>query len=289
MKVVITGATGFLGRKLVESIKKKYHCIPLGFNSALKSGGYRVDLTNEKDTFNIFNKINPDVVIHAAALTDVDKCQKDPFYAYQLNVKATKNIVKWAQNKENNLRFIYISTDQVYNNKGASSENDEVSPVNVYSMTKLWGEEKALLLNNSVVLRVNFVGLDGGLVDWLIKMNNQKKKITLFDDVIFNPIYIPNLVSIIIRLVDEEYFGIFNIGSSGESMTKAEYSKVIIKKLQLKALEIVTGKMKDVKSIFAPRSTDMSMDVSRIESSLGMQLPNLDESVDKMAVDYIKK
>ena len=246
-KVIITGATGFLGRELIKKVKNIYDCTSLGFNNVTNSSEYKIDLTNRKNTFNLFDRINPDVVVHTAALTDVDKCQNDPFYAYQLNVKVTKNIVEWAQNKKNNLRFIYISTDQVYNNNGPSSEDNEVSPVNIYGMTKLWGEEKALLLNNSVILRVNFVGLSGGLVDWLIKMNNQEKKITLFEDVIFNPIYIPDLVNIIIRFIDERYYGVFNVGSSGKSMTKAEYAKKVINKLHLKMVKVAIGRMKNVK------------------------------------------
>jgi len=288
MKVVVTGATGFLGQKLVKLVEKTHNCISLGFNNALGNNKYRVDLINKKETFDLLNILNPDVVIHTAALADVDKCQKDPFYAYQLNVKATKNIVEWANNNNNNLRFIYISTDQVYNNKGPSREDGDVSPINVYGMTKLWGEEKALLLNNIVVLRVNFVGLGGGLVDWLIEMSNKKNKITLFEDVIFNPIYMPDLVNIIARLVDERYFGVFNIGSSGESMTKAEYAKKIIVKLHLEMAEVITGKIKDLKHILAPRSTDMSINVSKIENSLGIQLPSLEEGIESISIDYIQ-
>ena len=172
MKIIVTGATGFLGQEIVKSVNN--NCISFGFNNVCKNNGYQVDLIDRKKTFDILDRLNPDAIVHTAALTDVNKCQNNPYYAYQLNVKATKNIIEWAQSRKSGLRFIYISTDQVYNNNGASSEKHDVLPMNVYGMTKLWGEEKALLLKNSIVLRVNFVGFGGGLLDWVIRMNYQK-------------------------------------------------------------------------------------------------------------------
>ena len=119
-------------------------------------------------------------------------------------------------------------------------------------------------------------------------MNNQEKKITLFEDVIFNPIYIPDLVNIIIRFIDERYYGVFNVGSSGKSMTKAEYAKKVINKLHLKMVKVAIGRMKNVKSMIAPRPTDMSMSVNKIENNLGMQLPNLEESIEQIGIDYVQ-
>ena len=289
MRVIVTGATGFLGQNIVNIIKEKYDCFSLGFNNASKKDVYKVDLTNKKEVFSILNKINPDVIIHTVALTDVDKRQNDPFNAYQLNVQTTKNIVDWVQYKDNDIQLIYISTDQVYNNECASSEIDDVSPINVYGMTKLWGEEKALLLKKSTVLRVNFVGFgENGLIGWLIRMNNKKSKVKLFNDVTFNPIYIPNLVNIIISIVEEKKYGIFNVGSAGGCMTKAEYATKIIDRFSLCGIRASVGRMANTSFITAPRPLNMCLDVNKIENSLNIKLPSLEESINLICIDYLK-
>jgi dTDP-4-dehydrorhamnose reductase len=117
-------------------------------------------------------------------------------------------------------------------------------------------------------------------------MNYQKNKVVLFDDIVFNPIYMPDLVDIIVGVIGGKHHGIFNIGSSGSCMTKAEYIIKIINKLHLKSIKTVFGKMSESEFITAPRPLDMCMSINKAQENLGVKLLSLEESIDQISVDY---
>ncbi len=97
-------------------------------------------------------KIKPDAVVHAAALTDVDKCELEKELAWKTNVEATENLVQLCRKR--GVFLVYVSTDYVFDGeKGMYKETDNPAPINNYGLTKLKGEEAVQALDNHCIAR----------------------------------------------------------------------------------------------------------------------------------------
>lgn len=148
MTILITGITGTLGSEL-----KKI------FPDSISPAHKDFDICNLNSVKEFFNTQKIDVIIHTAALTTVRGCEENKTQAMQVNVQGTKNLVEEFQNSNPLGKFVYISTACVFD--GHSSMYTESSipyPENFYSLTKLLGEHIVTQLENSLIIRTNFVG-----------------------------------------------------------------------------------------------------------------------------------
>lgn len=173
------------------------------------------DLTNSDFINNLSSKLKPDIVIHCAAVVDVDACEQDRKWAYELHVQASKVLAQaW------NSKFIYISTDSVFDGKkGLYTEKDLANPLNYYAETKWLGESAVLEVNNkALVIRVNIVGFHyppgKSLIEWALGQWKEHKTVNGFDDVYFNPLTVNQLSRLIKIFEMQERQGIVHCGSS---------------------------------------------------------------------------
>jgi dTDP-4-dehydrorhamnose reductase len=288
-KILITGGTGLLGSALIEELGYLYDCIPLA-KSSIPDNGVKVNLTDKNESNNILNKIFPDIVIHAAALTDVDNCEKNLKSAFQLNVQATRYIVDWILKQNKSIRLIYISTDSVYDNCESGCGEEVASPSNIYSLTKLWAEDLVNKVDNSLILRTNFYAAHGrrGIVDWITRSIDQNTTLTLFTDIKFNPLYLGQLTNIILKCLSVNAKGIFNLGASGKGILKSDFIKLVAKYFSLSDMRYVYGRSSDVSFMLAERSHDMTMSVNKFEKEFGFSLPSLESGVAVMYEDSNK-
>ena len=150
-KILVTGASGFLGRRVVRYYKDKY----LVFAPSHKE----MDICDEQQVQKVFLQWNPDIVIHCAAISDVGVCEKNPEASYQYNVKGMLHIAKVC--KKINAICILCSSDQVYfgQNKAESwKEDDILSPGNVYGRDKLLAEQFCQKANpDCICLRLSWM------------------------------------------------------------------------------------------------------------------------------------
>ena len=148
---LITGATGLLADYLVEACARKG-----SVTTTSRSGGDQVcNLASKQAVHDFLSTISPDVVVHAAGLTDVDQCQRDPEAAFSANRDAAANLVS---SLPRNSRIVFISTDQVYPDIVGPHKEERTGPLNVYGESKFAGEQATLVHPHSVVLRTNFFG-----------------------------------------------------------------------------------------------------------------------------------
>ncbi|MCW0234946.1 MAG: SDR family oxidoreductase [Ferrovibrio sp.] len=287
MTIVVTGASGMLGRHLMPGLAPlgRLHGIarqPAGMVS------HTVDLADAASVNLLFDELIPDCIVHCAALANVDACEADMSLAYAANVQATKNIVDWLGRKRPQARLIYISSDQVYDAPGFSRE-DTVAPCNAYALTKLWGEDFARHATNHLILRTNFFGSPArgqtGQVGWLLRKATARQASTLFTDVFFNPLYVNDLVALLPELVSGELCGTFNLGSSGAGLSKAQFFRLLASAMDVATDWMRDGSVSDV-ALKARRPRDMRMDVGAIESALGRRLPDLEDSINRLAQDW---
>ncbi|XP_050544416.1 methionine adenosyltransferase 2 subunit beta-like isoform X2 [Daktulosphaira vitifoliae] len=155
MKVVVTGASGLLGRSIYERFtdEKNWSVFGTAFKRA-QLGLNKLNLLNKKEVSDMLNTVKPDIIIHCAAERFPDKVESDPQTAYDLNVGVTAHLANEAN--QLNIPLLYISTDYVFDGKKSPyKESDEPSPINEYGKLKLLGEKKVLSANSkNIVLRI---------------------------------------------------------------------------------------------------------------------------------------
>lgn len=208
MKVVLTGASGMLG-----------HDLGLAFGDAEVVGfsSSSLDVTRLDDVVREIRDAAPNVVIHAAAFTDVDRCESEAERAYLVNGIGTRNVVMACE--EVGSPVIYISTDYVFDGKKRSPYNewDDVNPVNNYGLSKLMGERfVSTLTNRFYIVRTSWLyGREGrNFVDTVIRLLSERDRIEVVNDQIGCPTYTVDLARKIRELSGKGY-GIYHITNSG--------------------------------------------------------------------------
>lgn len=150
-KILITGASGFLGRRAAEYYQKNY--------SVITPSHAEMDITDEKSIRKFFESARPDIVIHCAAISDTGACEKDPEASRKVNLTGSEHIARAAGAVR--AKCLMCSSDQVYfgsTRPGAHTEDEALSPANVYGRHKLAAEENCLRLNpDCIMLRLTWM------------------------------------------------------------------------------------------------------------------------------------
>ena len=286
-KVLVLGAYGFFGTYLCTHLNELD-------NDVLRHGrhlnaDYSIDLTSQLEILNFLKKHKPDVIINLVALTNVDYCEKNPFEAFISNTKIVENISKSIIDCQFEIRLIHFSTDQVYNGNGSHFENI-VNPINVYGITKYFGEKMISSKLNYIILRTNFVARNylksNSFSDWLYKSALNKDKITIFNDIYFNPLHVLTLCDLISnRIINSKITGTFNLGSN-VGMSKSEFAISFMNKLNIKS-NFKVGHSSEFNFI-AKRPKDMRTDVSLFENQFKLKLPKFENEIENLYSQYNK-
>lgn len=275
---LITGATGLLADYLIDRCRQSGEVM-----TTSRSGGDRsCDLRDHDAVKSLIAEVSPDVVVHAAALTDVDYCERAPEEAMAVNRDATASL---AAELPGSAQFVFVSTDQVYPDTIGPHHESDVGPVNVYGQSKLAGEQRALDHPHALVLRTNFFGRArrpgrASLSDFVIDSLRAGKNITLFDDISFSPLHMTTFASLIVELVDRGASGIFNAGCR-EGASKAQFGLAVASHKGLQTRTASVG-ISDAMRSRAPRPKDMRMASDRLEATLGRAMPTLTEEIGKL-------
>ncbi len=244
MKIGITGANGMLGKALIMHLSKVHKLFATSRNQGLEGENIDwncFDLTDNMLLLKWLNKVKPDVVIHCAAIVNIDSCEEHVDKAIAIHVEATKTMLDYLN--ANNGRLIYISTDSVFDGEkqGAYSESDLVNPLNVYAKTKIMGEKSVQSMNNGLVLRTNIIGWTKeskiSFAEWVLKSLVEKTQLSLFHDVYFSPLHVDDLSSIIEKIIDKPIFGLYHC-SSRDSFSKYDFGKKMTEIFQFSNINI---------------------------------------------------
>jgi dTDP-4-dehydrorhamnose reductase len=290
MKIAVTGASGMLGTSLIEYLSKKYKVFGTSRFKGLTGESINwdcFDLTNINLLENWLKKVKPDLVIHCAAIVDVDFCEKNIFLAKNLHVETTRAIANYLD--LNNARLIYISTDSVFDGKknSAYDENDPENPLNVYSKTKLLGEKIAQSINNSVSLRTNIVGYTrhgSSFAEWILNGLINNEELNLFHDVYFSPLNVYDLTLIIEKIIQNPIYGLFHC-TSRDSISKYDYGEKMSQIFQLPNSNLNKVTLDNIK-LNASRPKNMALDIKKISISLDHVFPAAIDSIKLMKFQY---
>lgn len=233
MRILITGSNGLLGQKLVAALRRDadVHLIATsrGEDRTPVKGGYLyvpLDCTDEAAVHRAFDETHPDVVIHTAAMTNVDACELDPDNCRLQNVTAVEHLVK--ASKEVGAHFIHLSTDFIFDGTaGPYREDDVPAPLSIYGQSKLDAEHVVMnagLKKWAIARTIIVYGIAEGLsrsnvVLWAKSALEKGQPFRVVDDQWRMPTLAEDLADGCIRIAEQGAVGIFNLsGPDGMSI-----------------------------------------------------------------------
>jgi len=208
-RVLVFGAKGMLGSAIMDSLSSSFELVGFGHEE--------LDVTDEKATRRAISDLEPGIVIHAAAYTDVDGCETNPEESYRVNGQGTLYVVQAC--RETKSRLVYLSTDYVFDGKTSRPyrEEDPVNPINVYGKSKLQGEQHvSRLLTDFIIIRTQWLfGKTGkNFVTTVLDSARDGKPMTIIRDQIGSPTYVMDLSCAISQLLRKDFRGIFHVANS---------------------------------------------------------------------------
>ncbi|MFC4599684.1 dTDP-4-dehydrorhamnose reductase [Cohnella hongkongensis] len=219
--LLVTGAGGQFGQELVR--------MNIGDIDIIGKKHAELEIRDFESCVKACLSLKPEIIVHAAAYTAVDKAESEPEAAWAINVEGTHNMAKAAEAV--GAKFCYISTDYVFDGKGnvPYPENHPTFPQSVYGATKLGGERQASeICSKCFIVRTSWVyGKYGSnFVHTMLRLAASKKELTVVDDQIGSPTYTYDLARFIVDLVRSEKYGVYHASNSG-SCSWYEFAKAI--------------------------------------------------------------
>ncbi len=222
MRILITGANGMLGTDLVQQLSA-HKLITLTQDD--------LDITDRTATMTIVNEHRPEVIINAAAFTNVDRCEDAIDDAYKVNALGPRNLAIAASAVGASL--VHISTDYVFSGDqpDARREYDETRPVSIYGKSKLAGEIAVRQHNaNHFIVRTAWLyGFAGNnFVTTMLRLARERGEVSVVDDQVGSPTYTVDLAKAIAHLLATNAYGTYHLSNAGVC-SWYEFAKAIFK------------------------------------------------------------
>ena len=232
MRILLIGGHGFIGSNLIKKFNREFDFVVISSKKGIDTGDIKteyISVTNKK-IVKIIETLNPDIIIHLAALSGLKKCENDPKKAFEVNVTGTENVVEGCL--KTNAKLIFISSREVYGStiNEKSNEDDMLNPDNIYGQTKVNAEK--IIQNAAKIFELNYVilrltnvygpGSNSG-VNRIIRESLSKEKILVNGgEQILNFIFIEDVIELIYLVILNNKLSkqILNIGSNDTSSLK---------------------------------------------------------------------
>lgn len=276
-RVVITGGSGLLATNWGCAVRDRWDVVLGTHRHSVALAGTESSRLNLDDPAHLGQQLDvfsPDLVVHTAGLTDVDRCEENRDLAHQVNAVIARNVAHAAAGR--NIPLIHVSTDQLFaGDRSFYRESDVPQPLNEYGRTKALAETWVQAAHpKALIVRTNFFcwGLPHrqSFSDWLIYNLRDGKALTLFDDVYFTPVLADTLALAAHELIEKGASGIFNL-SGDERLSKYSFALQLSEEFGLPA-ELIRRDQVMHARLPALRPRDMSLDNNKARQILGREL-----------------
>lgn len=290
-KILITGANGLLGSKIIHKTQKEYEVYPTHATHPIFPNSLKMDITDAYAVGHVLNKVKPDVVVHAAAETNVDKCENDKNHALKVNADGTNILAKKCS--QIGAEIVYVSTDYIFDGeKGLYTEEDEPNPINYYGLTKLMGEkhieescESFTILRTSVLYGAH--PQKPNFATWVIAALREGKPFTVVEDHYNSPTLADNLAEVILRTTEKGLEGIYHIAGS-ERISRYMFALKIAQTFSFDSSLIKPIKMSELRAWMARRPKDSSLCVDRIKKEIDTKLLDVTQGLREMKRSWVE-
>lgn len=225
-KILVTGATGQLGMEFCGFNSDRFEII-----GAVRKDA---DIRDFKQVIKVVKKHEPEIIIHTAAMTDVDACEKEQDLAMAINCSGARNVALAA--KKSNSAIIYISTDYVFDGlkNSAYVESDKTNPISHYGHSKLMGEKAVMEFHgNWTIVRCGWIYSQNGknfVKSIITAAKKGKKPLKVVNDQIGSPTWTKDIVAQTLKILESGQTGLFHVASHGE-ISRFEFAKLFLQRL----------------------------------------------------------
>ena len=287
MKIIILGANGFIGRRILNRLYPSHQVLACSLHpDILPEEGYRfetIDMLDYSAMTTLLNDFQPEVMINASALSVVDYCEQHQEEAYAMNVTAVKHLAEYS--RDHSCRLIHLSTDFVFDGTSsiAYTETDTPNPVNYYGKTKRWSEEViGQLCTDYAIVRVEVVygkplpKQHGNIVHLVKNRLEHGQSIRVVSDQFRSPTWVEDIACAIEQLLSNQHQGIYHI-CGGETLSVAEIAYRAAKyfNLDTSLIEPITT---EAMNEATPRPPFTPMSVKKAQQAFGYLPSTLEES-----------
>ena len=291
MKVMVFGANGLVGQKLIDEMNSSYKIIAVGngaktFNCKQQIEYHQADITDSARVNGLLRKILPGVVVNAAAYTDVDGCEANREKCWKVNVEGVENIARVA--RLINTKLIHISTDYVFDGKnGPYSEEYQPSPTTYYGKAKLASENA--IIGSKVryaIIRTNVVygkayPAKASFVRWVSDELSAGRKINVVNDQFNNPTFANDLAACILRIIQLDAEGLYNYAGA-DYVNRFEFAQKIAEKFGYSTKLIFPIKTKNLGQL-AKRPINGGLRTDKARDRLGLKILGIDHGLEMMS------
>jgi dTDP-4-dehydrorhamnose reductase len=289
LKLLITGASGLLGSRLAELAIRENHEVYSAYSQHQPTYGtpIQLDISDKNHVEKAFKKIEPEAVVHTAALTDVDKCELEKELAWKINVEGTNHIATASACMNSHLT--YVSTDYVFDGeKGCYREENQANPISHYGYTKLKGEEiikehatKWCITRPSVLY--GWLSHKQNFATWLINNLNQKKEVKILKDQYISPTLNTNLAEMLLEIAERNMTGTLHTAGATR-VSRHEFALKLAEVFNLNIDLVKPAKMNEM-PWRAKRPRDSSLNVSKALTLLNQKPLKLEQALKLMKTE----
>ncbi|MCX7976518.1 MAG: SDR family oxidoreductase [Bellilinea sp.] len=286
MRILVTGASGLLGLNFALRYHADHQVSGVVHRNPLNNPPFQqivADLSDAETLQAVLDQSEPEVVLHCAALANVDECERNPQRAFQVNVALPAGLARLAA--RDGFRLVHLSTDAVFDGqRGDYTEEDTPNPLSVYARTKWQAEQQVLeTCPQALVARVNFYGwsLSGqrSLGEFFYYNLKQGRGVKGFTDVIFCPLEATQLADLLLRLVEKGAAGLYHVVSS-ECQSKYAFGVSIARRFGLdesliEPVSVMEG------GLVARRSPNLRLRTDKLAATLGEPPPGQAAALDR--------
>jgi len=248
------------------------------------------DISKEKSVLLLKEHIKSlSLIVHCAAITNSDLCEKDKELCRAVNINGTKNVCELA--RQTGSRLIYISTASVFDGKnGNYKESDQTTPINYYNFSKIEGERYALDYERGIVIRTIPLGLHSiarkptSFLEWLVDSFQNNKNVNLFTDVRLNPLSVVTLSKAMAKIPLVMSRGLLHLGSH-DIVSKADIGREVMKFFPKYSGKVNFISIDDNKQKLTNRPKEMWLNIDKA-LSLGFDLPEALPDLNKYLHGY---
>lgn len=287
-RVLVTGSNGLLGQKLIKDFYSHYKVIacyfqPESYLSFPNLSYESLDITTRRQLGFHISFYHPQVIINAAAYTDVDGCEIHKDKAWAVNVGGVKNLVNFCQ--EQKIKLIQLSTDYIFSGEnGPYSEDDPPDPVNFYGETKL--ESEKIIKESGIdflIVRTNVLygfgkNVKSNFLLWLLEKLSQNEKIQIVMDQFNNPTLADNLSLCILEMVKKNISGVYHVAGS-EYLSRYDFAIKVAEKFNFDKSNIFPAKTELLQQK-AKRPYKGGLKTNKAQGVLETKFLNIDQGLD---------
>ena len=291
MKILLIGKDGQIGKSLLNVLKDEHEVIPLGKKDC--------DLQNKEEIILVFKNLKVDLVIIAAAYTNVEKAENEPDKVFSINSNSIETIS--ILTKQYNIPIIYYSTDYVFDGKSSKEylEEDKLNPINIYGKSKLSGEKNVRINKKFIIIRTSRVFSDSknNFITKIINLAKKEENLSIVSDEIATPTSSDLISKVTLKLINymnryknKNIFGVYHVVAEG-SCSWYDYCTLIVDeliknkfsiKINLNNISSISSKNYKTNAI-RPKNSVLSN--NKIKTLLSIELPNWEDDVKKSIKD----